>query len=645
MDIRMSNIASPMPQIRAKFTNKLGIPLSGCKVYTYEPNSNIPKKTWIDIDKTVENTNPILLDSAGEADIFLDGLYQIVVKDLLGFVVYDVEKTGTHTEWDALFVVDASGKNQQQINNEQITFNDKYSKFKQQEVGAVERDLSVRSRDNQHADDYATIQDAFNAKRFSTTILELGFGTKTLTAPLSLTANHQIKGKGEMSLVACPVGTGIVYTAGSGLFDDHTHRSLKDFRVLGDGTVQDFLTAKNGTTTGYQFVGTGHMGETHGMTFDRHGTGMKIESSYTNRNTYNYYRANKIGLHLKGVTSHREESIYARYNSEAAILIEGQIQNITFAGGAVEGNRGRGLWVRDLAAGLYAHILLDDVYFEGCGDKTAGIPAIDVQYEEKFHIDVRRGSYWNNVTQGITSGIYKWGNSVSFESSTINGVHYAKKMRVRDTVDYATFNTEPLLATAQANGLTEPVMMLEYQPTFRVDGFGPIFQVPLAGRPVRKMLAPNEATLIYPHVVSKSASTITTENTSLNYGDGSWTDIAFSASGDYSNNYAQLTNLLDATSEYISKVFVFLLKPTSDCQIGIVSTGSAATHQAYFQLKAGVTYRMCCLANRSASGDYRLRMFSTNGAATIAYLPIYLAKFKTTQGGINFANMFATGAL
>ena len=100
MDIRMSNIATPMPQIRAKFTNKLGIPLSGCKVYTYEPNSNIPKTTWIDIDKTVENTNPILLDAAGEADIFLDGLYQIVVKDRFGFTVYDVEKTGAIAEWE-----------------------------------------------------------------------------------------------------------------------------------------------------------------------------------------------------------------------------------------------------------------------------------------------------------------------------------------------------------------------------------------------------------------------------------------------------------------------------------------------------------------------------------------------------------------
>lgn len=116
MGNRMLNIATPMPPIRARFTSKLGIPLSGCKVYTYEPNSNIPKTTWVDIDKTVENTNPILLDAAGEADIFLDGLYQIVVKDRFGFVVYDVEKTGSSAEWDASFVT-YNGVNQQKIND------------------------------------------------------------------------------------------------------------------------------------------------------------------------------------------------------------------------------------------------------------------------------------------------------------------------------------------------------------------------------------------------------------------------------------------------------------------------------------------------------------------------------------------------
>lgn len=117
MDIRMSNIASPMPQPRAKFTNKLGLPLSGGKVYTYEPGTNIPKKTWRDVDKSVENTNPIQLDAAGEADIYGVGFYRVVVKDFLGLTIYDVEKTGIVVELDASFVVDASGKTQQEINN------------------------------------------------------------------------------------------------------------------------------------------------------------------------------------------------------------------------------------------------------------------------------------------------------------------------------------------------------------------------------------------------------------------------------------------------------------------------------------------------------------------------------------------------
>src|SRR5690606_24026306 len=125
MGIRMTNIATPMPQLRAKFTSKLGIPLSGCKVYTYEPNSDILKKTWIDIDKTVENTNPILLDAAGEADIYLDGLYRIVVKDRFGFVVYDVEKTGyKQPVFNDSLLLTWSGRTQEDKNRDFVTDKD-----------------------------------------------------------------------------------------------------------------------------------------------------------------------------------------------------------------------------------------------------------------------------------------------------------------------------------------------------------------------------------------------------------------------------------------------------------------------------------------------------------------------------------------
>lgn len=563
---------------------------------------------------------------------------QIALNDLQDAIDIAAAAGAGANGWTTSIVVDSSGETQQQIN-------DKYSKFKQPEVGAIERDLSVRAKDIQYGADYATLQNAVDAQRSATSKIELGNKKYILTAPLNIKGYSYISGQGFYSdLTFSGAGNGIVYT-GTGLQDDHGQRKLSDFQIRGDNTVSGYLGVKNGTTIGYQHVNTGHYSETNGLLLNGHATGLKIENGYTNRNIYNYYRANKVGLHLKNVTSHREESIYARNNDEAGVLLEGTLQNVTFAGGAIEGNHGRGLWVKNLTAESFPKIVLDDVYFESNGDKAAGVPAIDIQEHPRLHVDVRAGSYWNNVLSGITTGIYKWGRSVSFNDTTLNGFHYAKKMRVKDCADYALYNSDLFPAESIANGMSEPVMMLEYSPNFRVSGLGPIFQVPLSGRPTRKMLVANEAILTYPHILSKSVSTTTTENTSLNYGDGSWTDIAFNASGDYNNNYAQLTNLLDATSEYMSKVFVFLLKPTADCQIGIVATGAAQTHQNYFQFKAGVTYRMCCFANRSASGDYRMRLFSVNGAATISYLPIYLAKFLTTQEGINFANMFATGAL
>lgn len=534
---------------------------------------------------------------------------------------------------------------QKLTNDQQALFNEKFNKFKQPEVGAIERDLSVRARDVQYGTDYATLQNAVDAQRSATSDITLGIKTYTLTAPLNIKGYAYIKGSGFYSDVRFSgAGNGLVYT-GTGLQDDHGQRKLSDFQIRGDNTQGGYLGVKDGTTVGYQHTNTGHFSETNGLLLNGHDTGIKIEKSYTNRNLYNYYRACKKGLHLKNFTSHREESMYARYNDEAAVLLEGTFQNLTIAGGAIEGNHGRGLWAKNLTAESFPKIVLDDVYFESNGDKAAGVPAIEIEAHPRLHVDVRAGSYWNNVLSGITTGIYKWGSSVSFNGTTLNGFHYATKMRVKDCIDYASYNSNLLPAESIANGLVEPVMMLEYSPNFRVSGLGPIFQVPLAGRPTRKMLVANEATLVYPHILSKSASVTTSENTALNYGDGSWTDIAFSASGDYNNEYAQLTNLLDGTSEYISKVFVFLLKPTADCQIGILSTGAAPTHQNYFQLKAGVTYRMCCFANRTDAGDYRMRLFSTNGAADISYLPIYLAKFRTTQEGINFANMFCSGAL
>ncbi|USR72549.1 hypothetical protein [Acinetobacter junii] len=113
----MANLVTPMPMIRTRFFDDNGRPLSGGKVYTYEPNTTTPKTTYKDLAATIPNTNPILLDVAGEADIYFDGQYRVIVKSWRGEQLYDVDNIGALSQIKASYVVDASGKTQQEINN------------------------------------------------------------------------------------------------------------------------------------------------------------------------------------------------------------------------------------------------------------------------------------------------------------------------------------------------------------------------------------------------------------------------------------------------------------------------------------------------------------------------------------------------
>lgn len=550
--------------------------------------------------------------------------------------------------WVASLVATKDGKNQQQFNdNVAIELENKADGvFQQPETTNIPRPILNKIQDIQIIDDYLSPQDAFDAKRSSTTDLKIGKKQYVFSKPLSLTAYHHVTGAGFNSdLKFTADGSGLIYTLGTGVQDDHSQRCLSNFQIRGNNTVSGYLDAKTGTTVGYQYTSTGHYSDTYNLLLNGHAVGMKIEKSYTNRNNHNYYRSNKIGLHLKDTTSHREDMIYARYNSDHAVLIEGTTQNVHFSGGAIEGNRGTAITWRSILDEAFPKLILDNTYFESAGDKAANVPAVYIQSHERMHTDVRGGNLWNNELAGVVTGPYKWGNSVSFNGSALNGFHYAKRMRVKDCTDYALYNSDYELSDALLTGLAEPTLMLEYIPVYRDSGIGPVFQVPIAGRFTRYIGATNEATLNYPHILSKSTSVTTSENIALNYGDGNWTDITFSVNGSYNTNYAQLSNIIDTNSEYQSKVFVFLLQPTTDCKIGIISAGSASQNTAYFSLKAGTTYRILCLANRKSAGDFRTRIFSIDGAASLSYLPIFLGKYKRVQDALNVTNMFCLGAV
>jgi hypothetical protein len=59
------------PTIRQKFTNSNGVPLSGGKLYSYVAGTTTPLVTYSNSTGTT-NTNPVILDSSGEANVWLD---------------------------------------------------------------------------------------------------------------------------------------------------------------------------------------------------------------------------------------------------------------------------------------------------------------------------------------------------------------------------------------------------------------------------------------------------------------------------------------------------------------------------------------------------------------------------------------------
>lgn len=74
-------MAQPLAAPYCQFFDSNGDPLSGGKVYSYEAGTSTPKDTYTDSSATTPNANPVILDSAGRAAIWLNGAYKITVTD------------------------------------------------------------------------------------------------------------------------------------------------------------------------------------------------------------------------------------------------------------------------------------------------------------------------------------------------------------------------------------------------------------------------------------------------------------------------------------------------------------------------------------------------------------------------------------
>lgn len=81
------------PSLKFRAVNATtGAALAGGKVHTYEATSSTPKATYADTGAAAALTNPVILDSNGEAVIFLSsGFYKFTIADSSDVVQYSLD--------------------------------------------------------------------------------------------------------------------------------------------------------------------------------------------------------------------------------------------------------------------------------------------------------------------------------------------------------------------------------------------------------------------------------------------------------------------------------------------------------------------------------------------------------------------------
>lgn len=91
--------------------NDTGKPLAFGKLYTYQSGTNTPKPTFSDETGQTKNANPVVLNAAGYADVYLQGSYKLVLKD-----------ENDNEVWTSDPVTDASQNSSQWLANVAATY-------------------------------------------------------------------------------------------------------------------------------------------------------------------------------------------------------------------------------------------------------------------------------------------------------------------------------------------------------------------------------------------------------------------------------------------------------------------------------------------------------------------------------------------
>jgi hypothetical protein len=83
------SVGTYIPAVPSQYLDNNGDPCNGCLLYSYSAGTTTPLSTYSDVALSVANANPVVLDSAGRATIFLSAnSYKFVLKSSAGATIW-----------------------------------------------------------------------------------------------------------------------------------------------------------------------------------------------------------------------------------------------------------------------------------------------------------------------------------------------------------------------------------------------------------------------------------------------------------------------------------------------------------------------------------------------------------------------------
>lgn len=83
---------SPVPFVKPQYFDSNGRPCAGCKLFSYIAGTATPQVTYLDPSGVFPNTNPVILDAAGRANIYLSANgYKLILQTAAGSTIWTVD--------------------------------------------------------------------------------------------------------------------------------------------------------------------------------------------------------------------------------------------------------------------------------------------------------------------------------------------------------------------------------------------------------------------------------------------------------------------------------------------------------------------------------------------------------------------------